>query len=71
VSLASRRTWPKALALAAGVAYARTPVTRARRRLDEPGERALATVVVPALMAFTDAAKMAGYLSGLAARRRP
>ncbi len=70
-SLASRRTWPKALALAAGIAHARTPVTRARRRLDEPGERALATVVVPALMAFTDAAKMAGYLSGLGSRLRP
>ena len=66
----SRRTWPKALAAAGAVAYARTPVRRAWSRLDAPAERALATVTVPALMAFTDAAKMAGYAAGLIDRAR-
>ena len=33
-----------------------------------PRERAIATVAVPALMAFTDVAKMAGYAAGLADR---
>jgi len=70
LALASRRGWPKLLALAGGIAYARTPVRRAWARLDRPGDRALATVAVPALMAFTDAAKTAGYLAGLAGRKR-
>jgi hypothetical protein len=72
VAVASRRRWPRLLALAGGVAYARTPLRRAWRRLDEPRERALAAVAVPALMAWTDAAKMTGYATGLADRiRRP
>jgi glycosyltransferase involved in cell wall biosynthesis len=67
-ALRSRRTWPKLAAAAGAVAYARTPVRRARRRLDDARERALATVVVPALMAWIDSAKMAGYAAGLADR---
>lgn len=68
VALASRRTWPKLLAAAGGVAYARGPVTRAWSRLSTTRDRAFATVVVPTLMAFVDAAKMVGYLAGLVDR---
>jgi len=67
-ALGSRRTWPKVAAAAGAVAYARAPVRRARRRIDDPRERALATVVVPALMAWIDTAKMAGYAAGLVDR---
>jgi glycosyltransferase involved in cell wall biosynthesis len=52
------------------VAYAREPVRRAVRRLDGSGERAVALAAVPALMAFVDAAKMAGYAAGLLVRVR-
>ncbi len=69
-ALASKRTWPKLLAAAGGVAYARTPVRRAWRRFEGTRERAMATVAVPALIAFTDTAKMAGYAAGLADRAR-
>jgi glycosyltransferase involved in cell wall biosynthesis len=70
VALASRRTWPKALAAAGAVAYARGPVRRARRRSTDARERASATAVVPALMAWIDSAKMAGYAAGLVERLR-
>ncbi len=69
-ALASRRRWPRLVAGAGAVAYARMPVRRAWRRFDTTGERAMATVAVPALMAFTDTAKMAGYAAGLADRGR-
>jgi glycosyltransferase involved in cell wall biosynthesis len=69
-AIASRRTFPKALAAAGGLAYARTPVLRAWRRLPSPVDRAKAVVTVPALMAITDAAKMAGYAAGLLGRIR-
>jgi glycosyltransferase involved in cell wall biosynthesis len=66
VALASRRTWPKLLALGGGVAYARGPVSRARARASD---RALAaTVLTPALLAFTDVAKLCGYALGVADR---
>ena len=68
VALASRRTWPKMLAGGGAIAYGRAPVVRARTRVSSPRERALATVATPALLAFTDAAKMAGYVLGLADR---
>ena len=68
VALASRRTWPKVLAAVGGAAYARGPVTRAWARMSTARDRGLATVVVPALMAFVDVAKMVGYLAGLADR---
>jgi len=67
-ALATRRTWPKLLAGGGALAYARTPITRARARLADPRDRAIATVAVPALLAFTDVAKMWGYALGLADR---
>ena len=70
VALRSERSWPKLLAMAGAVAYARAPVGRAWRRLGTTRERALATAVVPALMAFTDVAKMVGYARGLVDRMR-
>jgi glycosyltransferase involved in cell wall biosynthesis len=66
----SRRTWPKLVALAGGVSYARTPVRRAWGRVDDPADRVAAVFVVPALMAWLDTAKMAGYAAGLADRLR-
>lgn len=51
--------------------YAWTPLRRARERFEDPSERARAMIAVPALMAFIDLAKMAGYLAGLPMRRQP
>ena len=68
VALCSRRTWPKALAAAGAVAYARDPVRRAWRLMRDARERAFAAVVVPALIAWLDSAKMAGYAAGLVER---
>jgi glycosyltransferase involved in cell wall biosynthesis len=70
VAARSQRALPKLAAAAGAVAYARTPVCRAWRRLDDPLERAAATITVPALMAMLDTAKMAGYAAGLAERAR-
>ena len=64
-AVASRRQALLGLAALGGAAYAARPVSRAFRRMRTPGERAAALVAVPALMAFTDAAKMAGYVRGL------
>jgi glycosyltransferase involved in cell wall biosynthesis len=69
-AVGSSRRWPKVLAGAGGIAYARTPVRRGRARARDRRERAIATIAVPALMAFTDAAKMAGYAAGLGDRIR-
>lgn len=69
-ALASRRTWPKLLALAGGIAYARTPVRRAWARFDAPGDRVKAVVLVPALLAWLDSAKIAGYAAGSMRRAR-
>ena len=49
--------------------YARKPLARAFRRLPGSGRRVAAAIGVPALMAFTDAAKMTGYVQGLMRRR--
>jgi glycosyltransferase involved in cell wall biosynthesis len=67
-AMGSSRAWPKVLAGAGAMAYARTPVRRGRARARDRRERAIVTVAVPALMAFTDAAKMAGYAAGLSDR---
>jgi glycosyltransferase involved in cell wall biosynthesis len=68
----SRHRPPKLLAAAGALAYATTPVRRAWSRLDAPLDRAAATAIVPALMAWIDTAKMVGYAAGLADRaRRP
>jgi glycosyltransferase involved in cell wall biosynthesis len=68
-ALLSRNRRAMTLAAAAGAAYASTPIRRALRRLPGARERAAAAVGVPALLAFTDAAKMAGYVRGLRRRR--
>jgi glycosyltransferase involved in cell wall biosynthesis len=71
-AVTSRTTWPKMAATAGAIAYAREPVRRGRARARTPRERLAATIAVPALVAFTDSAKMAGYAAGLAERaRRP
>jgi hypothetical protein len=67
-AFASRNRRLVRLAALAGAAYASTPVRRAFRRLPGAPERAAALIGVPALMAFTDAAKMAGYVRGLLRR---
>jgi glycosyltransferase involved in cell wall biosynthesis len=69
-ALASSRRWPKVAAAAGAVAYAHQPVRRAWRRMQDPRERVVATIVVPALMGFIDTAKMAGYAIGLVDRGR-
>jgi glycosyltransferase involved in cell wall biosynthesis len=69
-AVASRRRSLLALAAVAGAAYAARPILRAARLLEDPAQRAAAAAVVPAVMAMTDGAKMAGYLSGLTRRRR-
>ncbi len=51
-----------------GLAYARRPLRRAWRRLEEPGRRVAGLAVVPPLMAFVDVAKMSGYVRGLLQR---
>lgn len=68
VAARSKTTLPKILAAAGALAYARGPVTRAWRSMREPRERAAATLIVPALMAWIDTAKMAGYATGLVDR---
>jgi glycosyltransferase involved in cell wall biosynthesis len=67
-AVVSRRAWPKILAACGAVAYAHAPVARGWSRARTPGELVAATVAVPALMAWIDAAKMAGYAVGLADR---
>ncbi len=58
----------KLATLAAAGAHAAKPVRRAATRFEDPAERLRATLAVPALMAFIDAAKMSGYLAGLRLR---
>ena len=71
-ALLSRRAWPKLLAAAGVVAYAQEPMRRGWARAEDGRERTIATLAVPMLMAFTDAAKITGYSVGLAGRvRRP
>ena len=70
LAIRSRARLPKALAAAGALAYARTPLRRAWTRLERPADRAAATALVPALMAWIDTAKMAGYVTGLADRTR-
>jgi len=65
VAAVSRRRWLGVVAAVGAMAYARTPVRRAWRRLPDARERAVATLVVPALMGWIDTAKLAGYAVGL------
>jgi glycosyltransferase involved in cell wall biosynthesis len=69
-ALTSTKRWPKVMAAVGAAAYAREPIRRAWRRIPDPRERAMATVVVPALMGLIDTAKMAGYAVGLVDRGR-
>jgi GT2 family glycosyltransferase len=69
IALLGRRRGLLALGAAAGALYAAKPIRRALRRVPS-GQRGAAVAAVPALMAFTDAAKMTGYLRGLLERRR-
>jgi glycosyltransferase involved in cell wall biosynthesis len=69
-ALLSRRRGLMALAAVGGATYSIRPLRRAMRLLDRPADRALAVALVPALMAFTDAAKMAGFISGLLSESR-
>jgi len=64
--------WPGRVLLAIGaLTYAFRPVRRSFRLLSgEPLKQAGAVAGVPAMMAFTDVAKMAGYVSGLLHTRR-
>ena len=55
---------------AAGATYAARPIRRAARLLPPGPERLAAGIAVPAMMAFTDFAKMTGYVRGLLGRRR-
>jgi glycosyltransferase involved in cell wall biosynthesis len=69
--LASGGRTSRLIAGAAGAAYAARPVRRTWRLLPPGRSRLAALVAVPALMAVTDGAKMAGYLRGLASGRLP
>jgi len=63
--------WPGRVLLAIGiVAYASTPVKRSFGLMpNAPLKRAGALGGVPAMMAFTDVAKMVGYITGMLKRR--
>ncbi len=62
----SRRTWPKVVGLGVFAAYARAPVQRSRTRV--PDHALAATALTPALLAYTDVAKMCGYALGVVDR---
>jgi glycosyltransferase involved in cell wall biosynthesis len=66
LALGARSRTLKALVLAGGAVYASRPLRRAFRRMPSSGERLASVVAIPVLMAFTDVAKMAGYLRGVA-----
>jgi glycosyltransferase involved in cell wall biosynthesis len=66
-----RRRWLLGAAAVAGAAYVSGPVRRAARRAPDHGINPLAAAAVtPALIAFIDAAKMTGYLTGAIRRRK-
>ena len=66
----TRRGRPLKLAALAGAFYAAKPLRRTVRLLPPGPKRAGAVAAVPAMMVFTDVAKMAGYLHGLLERGR-
>jgi glycosyltransferase involved in cell wall biosynthesis len=68
-ALLSGRRWVRVLAAIGALSYASKPLRRAFRRLPAGSPRRRAAVAaVPAMMGFLDAAKMWGYLNGLARR---
>lgn len=65
-----RKSLPgKLLILIGGIIYVAKPIRRAFNLTQDPVQRATAIGLVPALMAFTDIAKMVGYARGLTRRR--
>jgi len=69
--LASGRRLPRLALMLAGAAYVSKPLRRALgRSRSDPGSKMAVMAGTPAMTAFLDAAKMAGYLRGLAKRRR-
>jgi hypothetical protein len=64
VVLASARARPKALIAIGGIAYVQRQIRRTWSRLDGVRDKAIATALVPAVVAATDVAKMAGYAAG-------
>lgn len=66
----TRGSLRKLATLVGGLVYAAAPVRRVIGSTADPADRAKVALLVPALMAFTDLAKMAGYLAGLPRRRR-
>ncbi len=71
LSILPRRRWPAAMTAAGALFYSSRRLRRAMHLLPDPLDRAKAAVVVPALLGFIDAAKMAGYVSGLRERAYP
>jgi glycosyltransferase involved in cell wall biosynthesis len=70
-AMASRSRWLLPAVAVGGLAYMRTPLRRGWTRFSgRPAERLASLVAVPAAMTFLDAAKMVGYLRGLASRLR-
>jgi cellulose synthase/poly-beta-1,6-N-acetylglucosamine synthase-like glycosyltransferase len=70
-ALVSGRRWARVPAVVGAIAYASRPTRRAFRRLPAgSAKRAAALAAVPAMMGFIDAAKMYGYLRGVARRGR-
>lgn len=67
--LLRRSSLGRLLLVAGGVIYFAKPIKRAFRLTRDPLQRAAALGLVPALVAFTDIAKMTGYLRGLTRRR--
>ncbi len=65
LSALPRRRWPAAMTAAGALFYSSGRLRRVMHLLPDPIDRAKAVVVVPALLGFIDAAKMAGYVSGL------
>lgn len=68
--IALRRRWLLALLAGVAAAHAAPRVRRAFHTLPRTRDRAMATLAVPALMGFIDAAKMAGYVTGMRERFR-
>jgi glycosyltransferase involved in cell wall biosynthesis len=67
---ATKGTLRKLAAFAGAAAYTSGPVRRAARRFEDPNDRLRALAAVVPLMAYIDAAKMAGWLAGAAHLRR-
>ena len=63
-ALSSSRTWLKVLVAVGAAASVHRQVRRTWARLDRARDKAIATILVPGVVAVTDVAKMAGYAAG-------